>query len=187
MLSYCTTCNRYISGNVFRHRRLEHGAGRGGLKIGVRKECEMVENVQIGESVTFAGESAHIQRIRQYATTINRHCQLYGEGTAAATLIVTATAGATSSKSIGTSKLKLSDIKFDDAIDAKINLLEQQRMFGNARFGRRPNINLVIPSPNVNRESDEKRKQLPIFAYREKIMDAINQNQVVIISGETGK
>lgn len=58
-------------------------------------------------------------------------------------------------------------------------------MFGD--FHSRTKV--TVPPPN--KDSDQRyaavRQGLPIYEHRDEILDAINQHQVVVISGETGK
>lgn len=45
---------------------------------------------------------------------------------------------------------------------------------------------ISIPPATQNSEAAQQRKSLPIYGYRKHIIDTIDQNQVVIISGDTG-
>lgn len=47
------------------------------------------------------------------------------------------------------------------------------------------NVSIVVPPAAENPLADQ-RKSLPIYYYRQHIVDTIDQNQVVIISSETG-
>lgn len=56
-------------------------------------------------------------------------------------------------------------------------------MFGDSRSKARVT---VPPQPRGNESFHAVRQSLPIFDYRDAILDAIHQHQVVVISGETG-
>lgn len=57
-------------------------------------------------------------------------------------------------------------------------------MFGDARSKAKL---IVPPMTNGADEYRATRQSLPIFEYRDEIIEAIQQNQVVVISGETGQ
>lgn len=58
---------------------------------------------------------------------------------------------------------------------------KQQKMFARVKqnFGKRLNTKDYLAMK-------EKRKDLPITAHRQEILDIVKNNQVLIISGETG-
>lgn len=52
----------------------------------------------------------------------------------------------------------------------------------------RTKIRVTIPPPTSGTERFQATRQnLPIYEYRAEILSAINQNQVVVVSGETGQ
>lgn len=56
-------------------------------------------------------------------------------------------------------------------------------MFGDSRS----KVRVTVPPKTIaNNEYTATRHSLPIFEYRDEILAAINQYQVVVISGETG-
>lgn len=46
---------------------------------------------------------------------------------------------------------------------------------------------LTVPPSNDDSNFKEVREKLPVYSYRNRILDAIKTNQVIIISGKTGK
>lgn len=48
------------------------------------------------------------------------------------------------------------------------------------------NVSIIVPPATQNPQADSQRRSLPIYAYRQHIIDTIDQNQVVVISGDTG-
>lgn len=48
-------------------------------------------------------------------------------------------------------------------------------------------IQITVPPPNDDSSFQGVRKKLPVYTYRSHILEAINKNQVIIISGKTGK
>lgn len=48
------------------------------------------------------------------------------------------------------------------------------------------NLSIVVPPATCNPQADPQRRSLPIYAYRQHIIETIDQNQVVVISGDTG-
>lgn len=61
--------------------------------------------------------------------------------------------------------------------------------FTSTVFPNNNNRKTVFGVPPEPRGSNYKamRENLPIFPYRQEILDNINKNQVIVISGETGK
>lgn len=56
-------------------------------------------------------------------------------------------------------------------------------------FSLRNGARRRVPIPSIANETDEfraTRMNLPIYPHRQQILDAIDANQVVVISGETG-
>jgi len=47
-------------------------------------------------------------------------------------------------------------------------------------------VGIVVLSAPLSHVSQEQRKQLPIFQYREKIIEMLEESQVLVLSGETG-
>lgn len=55
-----------------------------------------------------------------------------------------------------------------------------------ALISREQHTPVVPPMPRTSNPFRESRKTLPTYAYRERILDAIENNQVILISSETG-
>jgi len=71
------------------------------------------------------------------------------------------------------------------------NLQLQLSNFDITKNSRNGKIGLVVPQvpPLISNEDDsmiEFRKNLPVYRFRNEIIDTINQNQMTIITGETG-
>lgn len=58
-------------------------------------------------------------------------------------------------------------------------------MFGD--FQSRTKVTVPPPNKDTAQQFTAVRHSLPIFEHRDEILTAINQHQVVVISGETGK
>ena len=73
------------------------------------------------------------------------------------------------------------------------SLLNQKRNGGvatieipNSDFDTKESIDIPKKKPRYSKVNYKTIKDLPIFSYRDKIIDAIKQNQVIVIAGKTG-
>lgn len=75
----------------------------------------------------------------------------------------------------------------------QLQSLQIQRLgFDIAKYSRNGKIGQIIPLiPPPNNQIDQTilnfRKNLPVYAFRKEIIDKIENNQMVILTGETGK
>lgn len=93
---------------------------------------------------------------------------------------------------------RISKLQNDDPVSAaekEMNILRPTQsqsqshahlpfMFGDSRT--KPRLT-IPPKTNGDQQFTNVRQSLPIFEYRNNILAAIDQHQVVVISGETGK
>lgn len=75
---------------------------------------------------------------------------------------------------------------------------EKQNLQGSAIFSKNlvnsisctlattSNVSNIVPPATRYSQANRQRKSLPIYAYRQYIIDTIEANQVVVISGDTG-
>lgn len=71
------------------------------------------------------------------------------------------------------------------SLQSSTNRIKEVKSFG-CTLATTNIVSIIIPPATNNPQAEQQRKSLPIYAYRQQIIETIDQNQVIVISGDTG-
>ncbi|XP_031639128.1 DExH-box ATP-dependent RNA helicase DExH1-like [Contarinia nasturtii] len=172
----CDICKLDVTGNIYKHKRNKHKWDRGGTKL-IKPEDKMkIETIE--NEVTFNTYSIlYLKRLANFAQTLNLVTTIYGPDAPQPELIITRVKSQNE-----TNVPQLVDQLYSE-ISARADNTDNGAVYANALLNK--NI-FVPPTTKGDEKYREMRSNLPIFQRRREIINLIHQNQVVVISSETG-